>query len=89
MTKNALIRHAASVGLFIIVLYVLCLLWRLTITDPEVMKFHLLGLKTAFPGFQGFDVASMIWGGVLSFVYGFLASVAFHSLHRNCCGMKS
>jgi hypothetical protein len=47
-----------------------------------------LALKTAFPGFQGMDAASMLWGGVLSFVYGSVASVAFHGLHKGCCGLK-
>jgi hypothetical protein len=58
-------------------------------TDPAVMQFHLLALKTAFPGFTDFNAGSVIWGGIMSFVYGFIISVVFHSLHGNCtCGMK-
>ncbi len=86
--QSALVRHAANVGVFVVVLYVLCLFWRLTMTDPEVIRFHLLSLKTALPGFQGFNPLSMLWGGVISFVYGFIGSVIFHKLHRGCCGMK-
>mgnify|MGYP001564603712 CR=1 FL=1 len=84
----SLTKHAVTVGLFVVVLYVLCLLWRVTMTDPEVIRFHLLSLKTALPGFQGFDALSIVWGGVISFVYGFLGSVIFHKLHSGCCGMK-
>lgn len=89
MKNEALIKHAAFIGLFAIFLYAACLLWRFTMTDPQIMQFHLLSLKTAFPGFQGFDTASILWGGVMSFIYGFIASVIFHSIHRSCsCTMK-
>ena len=67
-----LLKHAAFIGVFAIFLYAACLLWRFTMTDPDVIQFHLLALKTAFPGFKGFDVASVILGGIMSFVYGFI-----------------
>lgn len=88
MTKSLLWRHAAAVGFFFVGLFVLCLLWPNLLTDPDAIRFHLTSLKTAFPGFKGMDPGSMLWGGVLSFVYGFVGSVAFHGLHRNCCGVK-
>lgn len=84
MQNQSLLRHAAMVGLFGIVLYAACLLWRYTMTDPAVIAFHLTALKSAFPGFQGLDTSSILIGGVWSFVYFFLGSVIFHSLHRNC-----
>lgn len=77
--------HALRVGIFFGGLYVLCLFWRFTITDPEVMNFHLLSLKTLFPGFQGYDPFSILLGGLLSLVYGFVGSAAFHSFHDKCC----
>ncbi len=83
-----LMKHAVGIGAFVVVLYALCLFWRVTMTDPEVIRFHLLALKTAFPGFQGLDLASIIWGGIISFVYGFVASVIFHKIHSGCCGIK-
>jgi len=88
MKNESLFKHAAFIGLFFILIYAACLLWRFTMTDPMVMQFHLLALKSAFPGFQGFDTTSVLLGGVMSFVYGFVISIVFHSLHRNClCGM--
>lgn len=54
-------------------------------TDPAVMQFHLLALKTAIPGFKGYDAFSILWGIILIFVYGFVASVIYHSLHLDCC----
>lgn len=84
MKNQALFKHAATIGVFGLILYVLCLLWRYTMTDPEVIKYHLLGLKTAFPGFQGMDSRSALIGGVWTFVYFFVGSVVFHTLHRNC-----
>lgn len=88
MIKSQRWGHAAAVGLFFIGLYVVCLLWSNLLTDPEAVRFHATSLKVLFPGFKGMDAMSMLWGGILSFVYGFIGSVAFHGLHRNCCGIK-
>ncbi len=88
MTKSQGMRHAAAVGIFFVGLYVLCLLWPNLLTDTEAVRFHLTSLKVAFPGFKGMDPASMLLGAVLSFGYGFVGSMAFHGLHRNCCGIK-
>ncbi|MFA4954426.1 MAG: hypothetical protein WC641_03890 [Patescibacteria group bacterium] len=89
MKNGHLFKHAALVGVFAVLLYAACLLWRFTMTDPAVIQFHLLALKTALPGFNGFDAASLILGGIMSFVYGFVISVVFHALHGNWdCGMK-
>jgi hypothetical protein len=49
MKTEHLFKHAAVVGVFAIFLYAACLLWRFTMSDPTVMQFHLLALKTAFP----------------------------------------
>ena len=88
MKNNALMKHAAAVGIFVVVLFAVCLIWKVTITEPEVAAFHMNALKTAFPGFKGYDVASILWGGVLSFVYGCIAAYVFHGLHKNCCKLK-
>lgn len=89
MKTQYLFKHAALVGIYAIFLYVACLLWRFTMTDPAVIQFHLLSLKTAFPGFSGYDAGSIVLGGVFAFAYGFIASVIFHSLHGNCsCEIK-
>ncbi|MEK7122313.1 MAG: hypothetical protein AAB855_00490 [Patescibacteria group bacterium] len=77
--------HALKIGAFLVLLYVLCLLWRFLLIDPTVMNFHLLALKSSFPGFQGYDAFSILWGGILSFAYGALGSALFHLLHNNCC----
>ena len=58
-------------------------------SDPEVLRFHLLSLKTAFPGFQGYDAVSILWGGIMSFAYGFIFSAVFHALHKGCCGLDA
>lgn len=58
-------------------------------TDPEVIRFHLLALETALPGFKGFDFLSMLWGAGLAFVYGVLLSLAYHILHCDCTGCKN
>lgn len=83
-----MLRHAATVGFFAVLLYAACLAWRYTIVDVDVMNLHLLSLKMMFPGFQGYDVLSIVWGALLSFVYGVAASALFHTIHADCCGMK-
>lgn len=89
MKIESLVKHAAFIGVFAIFLYAACLLWRFTMTDPAVLQFHLLALKTALPGFNGYDTGSVVLGGAISFVYGFVISIVFHALHGNCpCGMK-
>lgn len=82
------IEHASAVGFFATFLFIICLLWSVLLTDPAVIAFHTLALKVAVPGFQGFDIASIIWGGLVSFFYGFLASILFHAIHKDCCNIK-
>lgn len=81
--------HMMKVGVCLALLYVACLLWRVTMIDPAVINFHLLSLKTLFPGFQGYDALSMIWGAILAFGYGAFGSFVFHSLHSDCCNSKA
>lgn len=80
--------HALKVGAYLVLLYIACLLWRFTMTDPAVMNFHLLSLKSVFPGFSGYTAVSILWGAVLSFAYGYIGSIIFHSLHGECCVSK-
>ncbi len=90
MNNSSLYRHAAKVGILALVLYAVCLVWRplLGITNPQMVELHLQLLQMALPGWRGFELASLLWGACLSFVYGFLASLLFHALHRNCCEGK-
>lgn len=81
--------HACQVGIFFIVLYVLCIVWPMVYPyGADVLAHHLLSLKLAFPGFQGYTVGSILWGSILSFAYGYVASIAIHSLHKDCCKGK-
>lgn len=83
-----LTKHAVRVGYVAIALYILCLVWRVplqVLADRAVLDFHMLALRAALPGFQGYDVMSVLWGGILAFVYGFIVAVIFHKLHDNCC----
>ncbi len=88
MLQTQLFKHAATVGFFAVILYAACLAWQYTMVDPAVSDLHLLLLRMTFPGFQGYDALSMVWGAVLSFGYGAAASALFHSLHSDCCGSK-
>ncbi|MBI4437423.1 hypothetical protein HY631_00535 [Candidatus Uhrbacteria bacterium] len=88
-TPSSATKHACLVGCFIVLLYAICLIFPLIYPyGADVLAFHALSLKLAFPGFQGLTLGSIVWGGVLSFAYGFLASLLFHSFHRGCCQGK-
>ncbi len=86
--KNTMQKHAVMVGGGAVIFYALCLVWRLWRTDVAVEALHLNLFKLAFPGFSGYDSLSIIWGAVLIFVYGFIASTVYHAIHRNCCDVK-
>ncbi len=78
--------HAVRVGGFILLLYAICLIWPMIYPyGADVLAQHLLSLKLVFPGFQGYGLGSIVWGGVLSFVYGFLGSILLHAFHKGCC----
>lgn len=81
--------HALSVGGFFVALYALCLVWPLIYPyGSDVLAHHLLSLKLMFPGFEGYSIGSILWGGILTFVYGFIGSIIFHAFHSGCCKSK-
>ncbi len=87
--KKPSISHAVHVGVFIVLLYATCLVWPLIYPyGADVLVHHLLSLKLLFPGFMGYTVGSIVWGGVLGFVYGFVGSLVFHAFHNSCCVAK-
>lgn len=83
--KSTVSSHAVRVGGFFVILYVLCLVWQTWSADAAVQAYHLTSLKFLFPGFMGFTLISIVWGGILSFVYGFVGSYVFHRFHAGCC----
>jgi len=83
------ISHTLRVGGFFVFLYALCLVWpKIYPYGADVLMHHLLSLKLLFPGFQGYGVGSIVWGGVLSFIYSSVGSLIFHAFHNNCCKSK-
>lgn len=81
--------HTLRVGGFFVLLYVLCLVWpNVYPYGADVLVHHLLSLKLLFPGFQGYSVGSIVWGGILSFAYGSVGSLILHAFHKDCCKSK-
>ena len=81
--------HAVRVGGFLVLIYAICLIWpKVYPYDVATLAHHLLSLKLALPGFQGYDVGSVVWGGVLTFVYGTAGSLIYHAFHQGCCAGK-
>jgi len=87
--KKPSMSHAVRVGAFIVLFYVVCLVWPLIYPySADVLTHHLLSLKLLFPGFLEYTAGSIVWGGILSFIYGFVGSMFFHAFHASYCVSK-
>ena len=80
-----LARHATIAGITALGAYCIALLWQFTIVQPAVGVFYLNIFKLVFPGFYGFNAPSLLWGAVLSFIYGLLAAVLCFLIHHAFC----
>lgn len=85
MKAASLVPHAVRVGAFLVVLFIVCVFWGYLLSDPQAVAFHSGFLKAIFPGYSGVNAGSLALVAVLSFVYGFVGSIAYHGLHRGCC----
>lgn len=72
------------VGLVSVAFFLLCMVWGVLLTSPELKELHLNILRIAYPGF-----AMSAWGAVLgaveAFVYGWAFGALFAFLCRKMC----
>lgn len=86
MLKSTTVAHATHVGMFLLVLYALCVAWSTIYPYSNDTFSNLLPLlQFIFPGFQRYAEGSIAWGGFLTFAYGFGASILFHVYFGKCC----
>lgn len=63
-------RCSHHIGLFLVVLYVLCFLWYFV--NPSSRELHVDLLRLSFLGFAGMDVMSFILGAIQSYIWAYI-----------------
>ncbi|MDP4001256.1 MAG: hypothetical protein Q8P83_03375 [bacterium] len=72
------------VGILSVAFFVLCMLWGITITTPELKDFHKNILEIAYPGF-GFGLGGLIIGLIEAYIYGWVFGALFAWLCKKIC----
>lgn len=79
-------KFALQVGGLFALAFVACFAWYwIRGGGTELQTYHLNGLKLAFFGFTGMNLASFIAGLIQSFIWGLIA-VGLWRLAGICCG---
>ncbi|NQT49865.1 hypothetical protein HQ571_04185 [Candidatus Kuenenbacteria bacterium] len=78
---------ANHLGMFFLVLFVICFLWYYI--RPVEQEMHLSMLKMSFFGFDGMNVMSFILGAIQAYIWGFIVSgvwalVGCHGKNKEC-----
>lgn len=81
-------RPAWTIGLFLVIIYLFCLAWQFLLVDPAIQTLHVQLLMLTFPGFKAMTLGSMVWGGALSFVYGWVGALIYRSVVSISCKGK-
>lgn len=69
--KSSYWQYANRVGLFLVVLFVICFAWYYI--RPVEQELHLKLLKLSFFGFNGMNLISLILGAIQSYIWGYIA----------------
>jgi hypothetical protein len=67
-----------SLGLFLVITYVLCVLYGLIVSDQGMHQ----SLALVLPGFKWLTIPSFILGLIESFLYGWYTAVVFVPLYN-------
>ncbi|MBT5338495.1 hypothetical protein HN858_02750 [Candidatus Falkowbacteria bacterium] len=65
-------KRANHIGLFFLVMFVLCFLWYYI--RPVEQSMHLSMLRMSFFGFEGMNTLSFILGAIQAYVWGYIVS---------------
>lgn len=77
----ACLKHGNNVGLFLVVLFVLCFIGYYL---KPMQELHLQLLQLMFFGFSGMNVLSFILGAVQAYIFGYILC-AIWCLTGCCC----
>jgi len=68
--NNGYVKMSHHVGIFIVMLWVLCFLWYYV--QPAERAFHMQFFRVSFYGFTGMNPMSFISAAVQSYVWGYV-----------------
>jgi hypothetical protein len=74
---------ANKIGLFFLVIYILCFIWYFV--NPAERELHLKLWQIMFLGFSGMNVLSFIYGAVQTYIWAYIV-VGVWKLVCCCCG---
>lgn len=75
---------ANRIGLFLVVLFVICFIWYYVRSVEQDL--HLRLLKLSFFGFSGMNITSFILGAVQSYIWGYIVVCVLRLV--GCCRRK-
>jgi len=74
-------RRANSIGLFLVILYIICFAWYFI--HPVEQLTHVKMLKLAYFGFDGMNTTNFVLGAIQTYVWGYIFVGIFQLV--NCC----
>lgn len=74
------VRMSHHVGIFIVMLWVLCLLWYYV--QPAERALHVQFFRLSFYGFTGINAMSFISATVQSYIWGYIFVGLWEAAHR-------
>ncbi len=69
--KNNCLANSHRVGLFFVLLFVICFVWFYI--RPVEQGLHLNLLRLSYFGYDGMNVTSFIFGAIQSYIWGYIA----------------
>jgi len=84
MNKTKITNAGYVGGLFVAAFFLVCSVWGMLLSAPELKELHLNLLRLAFPGF-GFTFLGYVLGLAEAFVYGWLGGAFVVWLCEKLC----
>ena len=85
-TKCSYIHCSHRVGLFLVILFVVCFAWYFI--NPVEQEMHLQMFKVSYLGFSGMNLTSFILGAIQTYIWAYLG-VGIWQLVGCCFTSKS
>jgi len=76
-------RTSWHLGLFFVLLFILCFIWYWVIQAESLRELHLKLLQSWFIGFNGMSFISFILGAIQSFVWAYIVAGLWYL--AGCC----
>ncbi|PIR77116.1 MAG: hypothetical protein COU30_04225 [Candidatus Magasanikbacteria bacterium CG10_big_fil_rev_8_21_14_0_10_38_6] len=74
-------RCSNSIGLFLVILYVICFAWYFI--HPVEQEMHMQMFRLSYFGWSGMNVGSFILGAIQTYIWGYIGVGIWHLV--GCC----